>query len=148
MLVNNPAVAPLTVLRALNDQVVNNSEVLVDAPALVLPVGASEVWIVDIVLFVSSPSTTPDIDWLFTVPGGASLVVLDHYGSDMSWPAIVATAELPLANVKPATQFMRTRAVYIGGATPGNVQFRWAQTVATVEDTVLRANSMLVCIKA
>ena len=131
-------------LRKASDEIVNNSDTLQNDDDLVLAVGANDVWLIHLVLFVISPSVTPEIDYVFAVPSGGAVRGI----AELS-PATVSafwdkTAEetLPVDTTeKYAFQIM----LYIGGGTAGNLQLQWAQHTATAEDTKVKANSFMLC---
>lgn len=137
-----------SIVRKTSDETVNNSEAMQNDDDLVIAVGANEVWLLDIVLFLISASETPDIDFLFAVPSGGAIRGIDEWCYSSSSPIafIDFTTERSLA-VKADERFQHFRALYIGGASGGSVQLQWAQKTATMEDTKVKAQSLILAHK-
>jgi len=127
-----------------DDQIVNNSETLVNDEDLVIPVGIDEVWLILVVFFCQASTTTPDFDWLFAVPTNGAIRGL----KGMQFVSIDGledlTVEYTITNVGAPETFMFFMGLYVGGDTAGNLQLQWAQNVATVEDTKLKTNSLII----
>lgn len=129
-----------------DDQIVNNSETLVNDEDLVIPVGANDVWLILVRLFVSCSNATPDMDWLFTVPSGGEIGAL---------PAIHVVTLGALNNlltektieVPSGASNLYFHAIYTGGGTAGNLQLEWAQNVATVADTKMLTDSSILALR-
>lgn len=136
----------ITVLVKPDDQSVNNSETLVNDEDLVLPVGADDVWFVIVLLRLVSESVTPDLDYAFAVPSGGTVNVIDadEFKKDSAITPADGTAEQTLAT-SSTEQWLFVIEVYTGGGTAGNLQLQWAQNVATVENTTVKAKSAMIC---
>jgi len=133
----------LKMVRKAADQIVNNSEVLVNDTHLFFAVGANEIWQFDIVLFCLSASVTPDIDYLFDVPAGAAIrrwTFWSMVGVDQWFDATVS-ATIAVVDNDRVCMF---RCLYTGAAAAGDVQFKWAQHTATAEDTKILLNSHII----
>lgn len=135
-----------TILRKASDETVNNSETLQNDDDLVLAVGANDVWLIELVVFMISPSVTPDIDWLFAVPSGGAVRGLGYVSLTTLGAYADLTSEATLA-VLTTERAIRAPMLYIGGGTAGNLQLQWAQHTGTAEDTKVKANSLMLCHK-
>ncbi|GAI49103.1 unnamed protein product, partial [marine sediment metagenome] len=62
-----------SVKRKPDDEIRNNSDTLVNDEDLVISVGANDVWLIHLIMLVQSAGSTPDIDYLFTVPSGGAI---------------------------------------------------------------------------
>ena len=137
----------LVLKRKSADQTVNNSEALVNVTDLVLAVGVDEVWQIELMIFTQSASGTPDVDYAFSVPSNGVIRKVKYWESETASGFLNGVSEETLAGVDSTEKSSGTRYVYIGGDTAGNVQLQFAQHVATVEDTKLKANSSMICRK-
>jgi len=149
VVLDNPRLSPILVRKyiKLADQVVNNSDVLVDDVDLQIPVEAYQVLLLYVMMIASSATATPDMDFAFLPPAGGTVRTLELFDINNMAIGTDMTAEklLPLsANVTDWQHFLVR---YIGGATAGVLKFQWAQNVATAEDTKLHANSFIVAVK-
>lgn len=140
------AVAPggATVVIKPDDEIVNNSETLQNDDDLVIAVGANDIWLIHLLWFFSSPSISVDIDYAWAVPSGGAIRRMDYWSSTIDAAIKDATAEV-MMDVIAEERYAQQICLYIGGGTAGNLQFQWAQHVATAEDTKVKANSLLLC---
>ena len=131
-----------------DDQIVNNSEVLVNDEDLVIPVGANDVWFVVIMLRAMSASVNPDMKYVFAVPAGGAMGLLDSakFVSNSVYVPIDGLAAITLPNYVDERN-MCLFGIYTGGGTAGNLQLQWAQNTATAEDTKMKAKSSMICFK-
>uniref|UniRef100_A0A6M3KEU6 Uncharacterized protein n=1 Tax=viral metagenome TaxID=1070528 RepID=A0A6M3KEU6_9ZZZZ len=131
-----------TIVRKASDETVNNSSVLQDDNALVLAVGANEVWKFQILMQVLS-NATADFKYAFTVPAGGSIIIGDL--ADYSAQNLTADATTPvsIAIAAPQAYFVGGIVIYTGAGTAGNVQLQWAQNTANASDTKVLANSYI-----
>lgn len=129
-----------------SDQTVNNSTTLVNVTQLLLPVGATDVWLVHLLIRHISASDTPDIDLAFTVPAGGSIISLTEMNltSGVGGAIIDFTTEQRVP-VTTTEKYRQLFAFYKGGGTAGNLQLQFAQGTATVEDTTIKENSFMMC---
>ena len=149
-------------VRKTADETVNNSSVLQADDELKLNVGANEIWILTLYILQQSVSTTANIKFGWTVPAASSL----KWGSDSMTGTAGQVGSGPLSTAKPGggvavsteadsvvlatgnfTQLLRLTGIYIGGANAGTVNLTWAQLTATIEDTKILTNSILVAQK-
>jgi len=134
------------------DETVNNSSTLQNDDHLILPLGANEVWIFQFFLF-SNSSTTADIKIAFTAPTGAVfqyLISSADIGVDSSTTtATFARMSTGAINIygESLDKLDILRGLVINGANAGNLQLQWAQSLAEVSDTIVRANSCLIATK-
>ena len=140
------------VVRKTADETVNNSSTLQNDDHLILPLGANEVWIFQFFLF-SNSSTTADIKIAFTAPTGAVfqyLISSADIGVDSSTTtATFARMSTGAINIygESLDKLDILRGLVINGANAGNLQLQWAQSLAEVSDTIVRANSCLIATK-
>ena len=153
----NSTASPLfRVVRKTADETVNNSATLQNDDHLLLTVGASDVWLVDMRLMLSATSTTPDWKFAFTVPAGATF----RWGAEDlttigGWvPVAVGTSAPALSTTGTVTagssgsvHGSHLTGIYVGGGTAGTLQFQWAQNTATVADSKVLTNSCLIATK-
>ena len=127
-----------------DDQIVNNSEVLVDDEDLVLPVGANDVWYIIVVFLVQSETVGPGIDYKWTVPTDGTLkkMATMSYTDRITW--VDGTTEQSISVAAPIDPLLY-KMMYFGGGTAGNLQLQWAQGTATAEDTRMKKDSFLLC---
>ena len=137
------------VVRKSADETVNNSAVLQNDDHLLFAIAASETWVGSFVVFHTGDSTA-DINLAVTVPSGATLLAemmaaAPTTSAVQTWNGVTASgASLGTPGLIAATN---SSVIYFSvgnGATPGNVQLQWAQAVATVANTTVKAGSHLV----
>lgn len=134
----------VTIVRKAADETVNNSATLQNDDDLVIAVGADDVWFAIVHLYALSATTTPDLDYAFSVPSGGTIRTgysWANSGTPVSWGA--GTTERTMALSTTAKYFM-FYILYIGGGTAGNLQLQWAQKTATEEDTTMKADSFII----
>jgi len=143
--------AGIEVIRKTALETVINSITLQDDDHLLLALAANEVWEFEGTLLLTG-AETGDFKMAFTIPSGATI----------SWSALgllgPATAEnqLVTSNVIEASGAAITfgvlngkkipvifRGVVVNGATAGNLQLQWAQSVSDGSGTVIHINSYL-----
>ncbi|MBA7625507.1 hypothetical protein ES703_32937 [subsurface metagenome] len=136
----------LTKLIKPDDQIVNNSEILVNDEDLLLPVGANDIWFLWVQLRHISATATPSLDYAFTVPGGGAIEISAFWH--------VASRDLPAdgtnerdTDCQNTEQITNFYGLYIGGGNAGNLQLQWAQHTATVENTIMKENAYMVCLR-
>lgn len=129
-----------TVFKA-SAETVNNSNVLQNDDELLYPIGANQKksFIAFIKLDIKSAS---DFRYSFTAPAGATGSFGSNIGSPPNEGALGDTeTQLSGANITTLLVFF---GFVLNGATPGNLQFQWAQNTAVAEDTIVNAGSCLV----
>ena len=122
------------------DETVNNSDVLQDDNHLFIPIGANEVWAFTLTTIVNG-DTAADINRAFSVPSGATggwgVASGNNYNAFGAAIFQGTTTGTDIINI-PVT------GVVINSSTPGNLQFQWAQTIATAVDTKVLKGSFLI----
>ncbi|KKN05572.1 hypothetical protein LCGC14_1086070 [marine sediment metagenome] len=118
-------------------QGVTNSTALVDCTQLLIALLANEVWMFDACIFFEA-DTTPDIKFAFKVPAGATLL----WG--ISETVDAATSNHPVYRARSVSDDAQSihapglgtavpahlMGTVVNGATPGDLQLRFAQDVA------------------
>lgn len=123
------------------DEIVNNSNVLQNDDDLFFPVGANDIWQVDVLLIINSTAVA-DFKHTWSLPAGG----VGHHGQ-----LLVPTGDVPLASIAAtfsdggtgADAYMRYQFTYWGGGTAGIVRLQWAQGTAQVSDTKVKAGSYI-----
>lgn len=133
------------------DQSISNNTFANDTH-LLLPVGASEVWIVEGVLIVICTSATPDFKAQWTIPAGAAGGWKPLGGQDASAAAITnngfpLTSGFDFAIGVSQYALISFQAYIANGATPGNLQLQWAQSVTNAAAMTMKKGSFLRCFK-
>jgi len=144
---NDPAWASIVDNQAIfkaGDESVNDSIVLQNDDDLVLAVGANDVWLIHMLLYLISATANPDLDYAFAVPAGGAVRIMDAWSDTTANPHSDGTNERTVALVN-AEQYIQIICLYIGGGTAGNLQLQWAQHAAVAEDTTVKANSFMLC---
>lgn len=117
---------------------VNNSTVLVNATGLVFAVGANEVWAFTLLLLTHAGATL-DFKFAWSIPAGCSGY---HSYSGTRNASALTTALVPTGYAQ--NEIWEFVGIVVNGATAGNVQFQFAQNVATAVDTSVLPNSVLI----
>jgi len=142
--------AALTSIHKTADQIVNNSNVLVNDTHLLFPVGANEVWSVFLYCRVLTTAAA-DFKYAFAVPAGGSLPFTANH-LFMTWGGAflnnILSREFAVQQ-QPAVQatvdwVLLVWGVYIGGANAGNVQFQWSQQAAEATNTTVYKDSYII----
>jgi len=130
------------VTKTVDTPVVNNSIVLVDATGLSFPIGANEIWYVMTVILVETTAAADfRNDW--TKPVGCFGRHL--YGSTET--ELMDTDTDLLHGCSTGDDLTVMPALFVNGATPGTVQFRFAQVAADISDTKILTGSSLICFR-
>lgn len=132
-------------------EIVNNSEALQEDDQLFLNVDANEISLVLVYLKPSSATATPDFAYDFSMPAGGEF----RFITTGIIGALASAAVMPQSITAQTHENLGTGAnlnqfiigIYKGGGTAGQLKLRWAQDVATVEDTQIDAGSIMVKIK-
>lgn len=136
------------------DQTVNNSIVLVnDSDLVVANLLANATYVFRGYIIYSSTTATPDMRMAFTIPAGAAMNWnpngMDTTTTSDSGPVRMSSSTGGTTLFKSVGTVAATDVVALPsgivavGATPGSLQFMWCQNAATVENTIVRANSWL-----
>lgn len=141
-------VVPVVVLKTA-DETVNNSTTLQDDNHLVLAVGASDVWILDVLLGWSRESGgAQQSKYAFTVPVAATII--GHPGWSLTAQSAatdITSAQTLTGTMGTGTTWLHFTALYVGGANAGNIQLQWAQNTAEGFNHYLKANSRIIAVK-
>lgn len=129
------------------DESVTSSATLQNDDVLLFAIAASEVWIFEFVI-VYTASSTGDIAVALAVPTGFS--TLKWYGQGLiaaAWsqtqPVTASDTQKLFDGVGGRDDVVTMKGIIVNGATSGNVQFRWAQSVSDATATTVRAGSYL-----
>ena len=123
------------------DEIVNNSSTMQDDNELLVAIEANGRYEMLIVLRCTMLATS-DFKFQFTVPTGTTMAGASSGASQIGAELDLTTTQSQ--NVTSTTQaYLRYFAIITAGSTAGNVTLQWAQLLATVEDTVVKASSYL-----
>ncbi|HXH26953.1 MAG TPA: hypothetical protein VNG90_03580 [Candidatus Acidoferrum sp.] len=133
-------------VRKTADQSVSASTTLTNDNALSFSIGASETWAYEI-HFTTVSNTTADFKAAVAAPSGATCRFdVNNIYTPSSNSSTTCGAGLGLTTLDAADEPNYGWGVVVNGATPGTVQFQWAQNTSSGTSTV-RANSFLVAFK-
>jgi hypothetical protein len=147
---NLNAVGPHLIVRKTSDETVTSSTVMQADNVLILPVLASEVWMVDWRLLVDSGPGGMDVRWTFPSGGTLSFAWVPNAALGYQF---VDTGTSPTADqafgTESAGEFRSiiVHGIYVNGGSGGNVTLEWAQTTSDGTGTVMKANSTLWAVK-
>jgi hypothetical protein len=132
------------------DETVSNSTTLQDDDELFIAVDANGKYYFDSLILMSSTTDVEDVLVGFSVPAGATMLwdVSKHWPEQM----VAATAQSVLHSESGTESFpsgngtwgVRLTGIIIVAAAAGNVVLRWCQSTATVCNTKVLANSILI----
>lgn len=140
---------PMILVHKTADETINNVGTLQDDNHLLFTVVANETWFVEITIFYVS-ATDADIFYNITVPSGATVRfghnalanTISSVTGDMT--AFSSTTSNPGAGGTGGSDVTATYYAFVEiGATPGTIQFVWAQTTAQMSNTTVRKGSYL-----
>lgn len=124
---------------------------------LFIPLAASEVWVFECVLFVSTGAEAADIRSAFTVPTGATLRwgivaaesgATNPVGAAATFQSINVSGTAASHNVDAAlVQVATLKGIVVNGANAGNLQLQWSQVIANATATTVLTNSYLLAHK-
>ena len=136
-------------IRKVSDETVNNSSVLQDDDDFVASVAANEDFKFEL-RFSYQGNTTADIKFTFTAPSGCSIRWNYPQGFGVSTVGAIATVDDiivsgggPVTPNGPGASVSRMHTLVgmvSNGATPGDLQFQWAQNTANASDTTVLAD--------
>ncbi len=143
--------APTIVVKAA-DETVTSSTALQNDDHLLFPVGASETWVYEFILFYTA-ATTGDLKVALTAPVGSTI----RWTTNGLAGSAATNADSLASNVGTTSG---TASGYHGGAgateisiiikgyvttaaTPGNVTLQWAQNSSSGTDTIIKTGSYL-----
>lgn len=132
-----------------SDETINNNDTLQNDDTIVQAIGANEEWAFDILLDITTTATA-DFKFSFTLPASASGTLIALYQEDNVTMTAVGTNPIAGAGAVTGTFLLDDAAtegvLHIKGSVlnstnAGNIQLQWAQSPATVTDTIVRAGS-------
>ncbi len=133
-----------TVLKTANE-IVNNSSTLQNDDELLFAIGANETWQFDCDIYYTANNATADLKVTWVGPSG-STIIWSPVGKDASNGTLDSTG----ANAGGVTGTMagttgqlhqRHMGIIANGATPGNLQFQWAQNAPVSANSTVYALS-------
>lgn len=138
-------------VRKTADESVSSTSALQNDDELLVAIGANETWIVEFHIAYNA-GTGGDIKWSLNVPSGATGRIQTHglgAGAATIDASNVLFSSTDLTDTIGANfggggsndTIMEIKALIINGATPGNVQFRFAQLTSSGTATIVRSNS-------
>jgi len=151
-----------TIVRKTADETVNNSNVLQNDDHLLLTIAANEVWLINLFLLWTSPTTGPYLKTGWSYPTGCSIkwgaevkvastnsAYWSYIASGGSKSALLTETStlIDILGANAAICGLHLTAIVINGANAGTLNFQWAQGNATAEDTKILANSCLIAHK-
>lgn len=143
------ALGPHLIVRKPSDESVTSSTALQADNDLILPVGASDVWLSKWYVLVTG-ATTGDFQLRFTYPASGILAGMGLFVSTAG--AVTGIGFGDAASPTGATTVNLDASVgnlgvfdlqYTGGGTSGNVTLEWAQGASDATPTTVKANSTL-----
>lgn len=120
------------------DEAVNNSATLQNDNDLRFYGQAGKAYAVEILIDVDDTDVDAGIDIALSMPSGATF--RGNLASAADALAAWTGAEVTLAEADSVVQI---NGIVKIGATAGDVRLQWAQTAATVGDTIVKANSYI-----
>ena len=129
-------------IRKAADETVNNSDVLQDDDELKWDVAANEVWA--FTGYFRKLSTIATVKYQWSIPVNATLF---SKRTNTAPGAEIAHNVSDTVSADAVLQVSHYFGIYIGGDTGGTVNLRWAQNVASVSDTTVKANSWIVAVR-
>ncbi len=144
-----------------NDETLNAVAVLQDDNELLLPLVINAVYIFECLLYVvNASSNTPDIQWAWSIPTSATVSQV-AFGLDVTATTLLTLAEAAAFQLTAPVTAARSAGVITGsavvgvfikgtvrtGATAGNLQLQWAQSVSNATDTVVKKDSYLTLLR-
>lgn len=124
------------------DEIVNNSIVLQNDDELFLPMVANENAIIQLLVKAKSPTLTT-LRVAFAIPAGAIIWWIPYQTSTAFSNGADMTVATQFTVLAATSKYYLMILYYIGGANAGNLQFQWAQWVATAENTTVEKSSYL-----
>ena len=124
------------------DETVNNSNTLQDDDDFVFAAAANKSYSGYIILWMTS-DTKADFKFAFTVPTAATGLRLTDTWNGTNDQAHTSATSATVVQWSFTTRTMTVQFRFVIGANAGNVNFQWAQKLATVEDTKMLQGSMI-----
>ena len=142
-----------TVIRKSADESVTSSTTLQDDNDFTFAIGASEIWVAELNLYIRGAGTGEDLKIGFTVPAGATMrysAIGPSFGAtgaegDGRFQSHTTSGNVVLGVVASGTSDLSALVTcsVANGATPGNVVFQWAQFSSAANAVTLLAGSWM-----
>lgn len=110
---------------------------------LFIPVGASETWVMRLLISTTSPTSVPDFKLTIAGPSGSSGYWLESYDLFAKYPLGTSAFE---STGPTATDFI-IDALCVNGVTAGNFGLQWAQNTSSTDFSKVLAQSYLIAFK-
>ena len=135
-------------IRKPSDETVNNSTTLQDDDDLQFAVGAGESWEVLVLLQVTQTSQTPDIKFNWDYGAGTGSTYTTYWGANTATGGSLLNVGQAISTSFSIDHVLATGIpivlrVLAFVTTAGTLKLQWAQNTATVADTKVLANSIL-----
>jgi len=124
------AAGPHLVVRKPSDESVTSSTTLQDDNDLLLAVGVSEIWQVELDLYVTGGGGDLQLAW--TYPAGGAVVmqsVAPNATNTLTYWNVTAASGVAFADYDTSsvtTRFFKVEGLYIGAGTGGTLRLQWA----------------------
>ena len=127
------------------DETVNSSVIRQNDDDLLFAVGANEVWIGTMLLYVVT-ALGPDFKYAFTFPAGATFIAFSIAGAtnDLATADVLTSSGGGVSLTLSGSYVIQVGFTIRVGATAGNVQLQWAQNVPSTIATTVKDGSHLV----
>jgi len=138
------------------DQTVNNSTAVInDADIVISGLLAAATYIFRAYIIYTSTTATPDIKIGFTFPAGGTISWVPNGiattgttdDGTIRMPA-TSTGTRALGTVAGTDMVAVPQGILVTGGSGGSLQLQWAQSTATAENTIVRANSYILVERA
>lgn len=128
------------------DETVNNSAAFQNDNELLLPLEANRVYLSKTHVVYNS-GATPDLKYQFTLPAGATTPAWSGFWYNTALSLIYADgAEANTVGGNGTNLPFDLTGIVVCGATPGTMQFQWAQATANASNSIVRAGSYFMLI--
>ena len=143
--------AGATTIRKSAAETVNNSSTLQNDDHFTFSIGASEIWAVDIYLDLTAANATADMQFTWTLPAGATMMVFGFGGDDGGFNFVgkgtTPGTGIAIGTAGGSTGVVVIHCLLVNSTNAGTAQFQWAQNVATVAALTLGINSYMIAHK-
>ena len=156
----SPGTSAAIVTRKAADETVNNSSAFQNDNHFAFSIGANDVYLVELTLLLQSASTASDYKFQWVLPAGGTYYIAPNLlGSNAAIGSVVFQWDPVLAGSTPTALSTTVtaagsaasgvcgcfiRSILINSSTGGTAQFQWAQNSATVADSKILANSVMI----
>jgi hypothetical protein len=132
-----------------SNQSVTSSTTLADDDDLAVGLGGAGVYELDMIVFATAASTTPDMKWTFTMPSASSQLIAAITANTASATTQESWASDTIGDVRTAqplttdTYAIRIHGYIVNGSSDGNLHFQWAQNTSSADYTRVLAGSYI-----